>query len=320
MQRGGRQQEEQALATRAAWLSYVGRMTQEDIATRLGVSRVKANRLIAQAHRDGLIRVFVEGPAANCIELEQRLLERHQLDLCVVAPDLGESDLPLETLSAAGARFLLGMLEQRTSGIIGFGHGRTLAAVVDRLPRLTASELKFVSLIGSLTRKAAAHPSDVIHRLAERVSGEAYFMPVPFIADSAEDKAVLVAQKSIIRVFEMARSADLFVVGIGEVLAHSHLVEAGMMTMAELEALRRAGAAGELLGQFVDAGGNPVNLEINDRAIGLTIEDLRGKDAVAIAGGRGKARAIDAVLRSRVLTGLITDEATARRLVELRDP
>ena len=37
---------------------------------------------------------------------------------------------------------------------------------------------------------------------------------------------------------------------------------------------------------------------------------------VAIAGGHGKARAIRAVLESRVLTGLITDEATARRIVE----
>ena len=40
------------------------------------------------------------------------------------------------------------------------------------------------------------------------------------------------------------------------------------------------------------------------------------KMKVLIAGGHGKARAIRAVLQSGVLTGLITDEATARRIVD----
>ena len=58
---------ELGLATRAAWLSFVGRYTQEEIAQRLGVSRVKVNRLIALAQRAGRVHVFVEGTAAECV-------------------------------------------------------------------------------------------------------------------------------------------------------------------------------------------------------------------------------------------------------------
>jgi DNA-binding transcriptional regulator LsrR (DeoR family) len=315
---GERSQAELGLATRAAWLSYVGGYTQEDIAVRLGVSRVKVNRLIALAQREGLVRVFVEGTAAECVALEDRIAAAYGLDFCTVAPDLGEAELPLATLAAAGAHFLLTVLERPGLKVVGIGHGRTLAAVVDRLPRLPRVDLKFVSLLGSLTRSAAANPFDVIHRLAGKVGGESYFLPVPFFADSVEDKAVLAAQRSVKHVFELARQADLVVVGIGELSADAHLLETGMITRAELAELEQAGAEGEVLGHFFDAGGRSVEADVNRRALGLTPDDLRGKEVVAIAGGRGKAWAIAAVLESGLLTGLVTDEATARRLVERR--
>ena len=78
--------DELSLATRAAWLSYVGNQTQEEIAGRLGVSRVKVNRLIGQAVRAGLVHVFVEGTAAECIALEEQITGRWGLDFCTVAP------------------------------------------------------------------------------------------------------------------------------------------------------------------------------------------------------------------------------------------
>ncbi|MGH6944580.1 MAG: sugar-binding transcriptional regulator [Geminicoccaceae bacterium] len=310
---------ELGLATRAAWLSYVGGYRQEDIAERLGVSRIKVNRLIALAHRRGLIRVVVEGSDAQCVALEKAIAAAHGLAFCAVAVDLDEGALPLRTLAAAGARFLARTIENRDLTIVGIGHGRTLAAVVEALPRLPRTDVRFVSLLGSLTRHAAANPFDVVHRIAQTTGCESYFMPVPFFANSVADKQVLMAQKSLKDVFDLALQAQLYIVGIGEVSAKAHMVETRMITMGELAEVERAGAVGEVLGHFVDARGRPVGAPINERALGLRIEDLRGKEVIAIAGGHGKARAIDAVLSTGVLTGLITDEATADRLVARRE-
>ncbi|RUV36591.1 sugar-binding transcriptional regulator, partial [Mesorhizobium sp. M7A.F.Ca.MR.228.00.0.0] len=47
---------------------------------------------------------------------------------------------------------------------------------------------------------------------------------------------------------------------------------------------------------------------------------LKGRRIVAVAGGKIKVRAIKAVLESRYLSGLITDESTARALVEQNKP
>lgn len=309
--------DELSLATRAAWLSYVGNQTQEEIAGRLGVSRVKVNRLIAQAVRTGLVHVFVEGTAAECIALEERITCRWGLEFCTVAPSGEDVPLPLATLAGAGGHWLHRVLEAGRVSLIGVGHGRTLASVVSSLPRLPRPSVRFVSLLGSLTRHSAANPFDVIHRLTEITGAECYFMPAPFFADSIEDKAVLLGQRSLDGVFELARAAELVVVGIGEIGPRSHLLTSGMITTEEFGEAERAGAVGELLGRFVDARGRPVAASINDRALAVRLEDLPSRQVVAIAGGRDKARAIAAVLESGLVTGLITDEATAREVAAL---
>lgn len=306
---------ELSLASRAAWLSYIGGLRQEDIAARLGISRVKVNRLIALAHKRGMVRTFVEGAAVECVALENDIRRRYGLEFCEVVPQVGDEPLPLPALANGGARFLMRALERQDLSVVGVGHGRTLAAAIDALPNLPRPHIRFVSLLGCLTRNSAANPFDVIHRLTERAGAESYFMPVPFFADSVEDKEVLLAQKSVRDVFELARSAQLSLVGVGELGPRAHMLETGMITPAEYRELAAAGAAGEILGQFVDDEGRPVAVDLNQRAIGLPIEALAGKEVVAIAGGKGKARALRAVLRSGAVTGLITDEATAERMV-----
>jgi DNA-binding transcriptional regulator LsrR (DeoR family) len=310
---------ERSLAARAAWLSFIGGYTQEEIAQKLGLSRVKINRLIAEATEAGLVRVFVEGNAAECVALESRIAANWQLDFCSVSPTVDDNALPLRTLAAAGAHYLHGVLERGEATLIGIGHGRTLDEVVRYLPRIARPDVRFVSLLGSLTRHAAANPFDVIHRLVEVTGAECYFMPAPFFADSIADKKVLLAQKSLKDVFSLARDAELYVVGIGEVGSHAHMLATGTVTEKELREVKRAGAVGEVIGRFLDKTGKAVAAELNDRAVALKLEEIKGKSVVAIAGGANKIDAIKAVLESHVIKGLITDEATAKAIVDTLD-
>jgi DNA-binding transcriptional regulator LsrR (DeoR family) len=304
-----------SMASRAAWLHYAGGLTQGEVAARLNVPAMKAHRLIARAGRDGLIRIFVDGAVAECVQLEEILKARFQLELVQVAPDLGEPGLPLKALAFAGASYLHGVLQRNAGQIVGVGHGRTLAAVVRQLPTMPTSEVKFVSLLGGLTRKFSASPFDVIHLIAERTDSEAYLMPVPLYANSAADRAVLLAQLGISAVFDIARQADLMLVGIGEARPSGSLVQTGMIRPDEVAELERAGVAGEMLGHFFDANGNIVEAELSSRSISLSLQDLRGRNIVAIAGGPSKVAGIRAALASGFLKGLVTDELTARRLV-----
>ncbi|WP_315726254.1 MULTISPECIES: sugar-binding transcriptional regulator [unclassified Bradyrhizobium] len=305
---------EASLATRAAWLYFAAGLTQSEVADRLNIQSTKAHRLIARASREGMIRVFVEGPVAECVALENALADRYGLDFCRVAPDLGEGDLPLKALALEGASFLRQVLERGDDKIIGVGHGRTLAAVVAQLPQTPARGVQFVSLLGGLTRKFAANPFDVIHRLAERTGAEAYLLPVPVFANSVADRRVLMQQFGIADVFALAQQASLLFVGIGQIHADGFLVSSGMIKPDEVVELKRAGACADLLGHFFNADGELLDLDLSARATSMAASELKKHRIVAIGGGGAKITALRAVLRSGFLNGLIIDEVTAQAL------
>ncbi|TIQ00839.1 MAG: sugar-binding transcriptional regulator [Mesorhizobium sp.] len=308
--------DETSMATRAAWLHYAGGLTQSEVAKRLGLTSLKAHRLITKANQEGLVKVYIDGEVSECVALEDDLSSRYGLDYCEVVPDFDGEDLPLKALGIAGAQFLKREIERGEDTLIGVGHGRTLAACVEYLPRISAEKTRFVSLLGGLTRKFSANPHDVIHRLAERTGAEAYVMPVPMFANTVEDRTVLLGQKGISEVFDLGKAADLLIAGIGTAEREASLVATGMIEKGEMEEIRRNGGVGELLGHFFDDAGKAVETTLSNRALALAREDISNRRIVAVAGGKVKVRAIKSVLEGRYLKGLVTDEKTARSLVE----
>jgi DNA-binding transcriptional regulator LsrR (DeoR family) len=304
-----------SLAIRAAWLHFAGGLTQADVAKKLGVTNVKAHRLIARASDQGAVKVIIDGEVAECARLEADLAQRYGLGYAEIVPDLGEEGLPLRALGVAGAAFLLREIELSAGRTIGIGHGRTLAAAVAAMPRRAAEGVRFVSLLGGLTRNYAANPHDVIHRMAEKTGASAFVMPVPFFANSAEDREVLLSQRGVREVFALAAEAHLKLVGIGTVKPDAQLVSSGMIERAEIAQVKEEGGVGEILGHFFDAKGRALETPLTQRTLALELSALKGGRTVAIAGGQEKIAAIRAVLASGYLSGLITDERSALSLL-----
>jgi DNA-binding transcriptional regulator LsrR (DeoR family) len=311
-----RRDAEDSLAIRAAWLHYVAGQTQADVASRLGVTSLKAHRLIMRANQSGAVKFTIDGDVAECAVLEAGLAKRYGLNYCEVVPDLNEGELPLRALGFAGSQFLQREILTLQDGVIGIGHGRTLAAAVANIPRMDAGTVRFVSLLGGVTRKYTANPYDVIHRLAEQTSAVSYVMPLPFFANTAEDREVLLSQRGAREVFELAAHADLMLVGIGSVNADAQLVASQMIEPAEIDEVHEMGGQGEVLGHFFDADGRSVETSLAARTVAPDLVDLKGRRIVGIAGGESKIAAIRAVLKSGLLSGLITDEVSALALNE----
>lgn len=306
---------EHSMAIRAAWLHYVGGLRQAEVAKRIGVPSVKAHRLIARAVAEGAVKVSIEGDIIECIEMEEALCARYDLETCEVAPDLDEEGIPFRTLGLAGASRLRRWIGENEELTIGIGHGRTLAEAVRVMPRFGTTGLSFVSLLGGLTRNFAANPHDVMHLLAEKTGARAYVMPVPFFANTAEDREVLLAQRGVAEVFQLAETAPLKIVGIGTAEADAQLVTSGMIEPAEIEEVSAAGGVGEMLGHFFDAEGRALETTLTSRTLAVSLEEGRNDRIIALAGGPEKVAPLRAVLKSGRLSGLITDERTGRALL-----
>jgi DNA-binding transcriptional regulator LsrR (DeoR family) len=313
-------EDEAGLATRAAWLYHAGGLTQTEVAGRLGVTSAKAHRLIGRANRAGLVRVFVEGPIGGCIACEAALCERYGLRSCRVVPVLDEEEPPLRALGIAAAGFLHDVLARRQHSLLAVGHGRTLAAAIDHMPRIPVEGLRIVSLLGGLPRRHVAHPFEVVDRLAEKTGADARMMTVPMFAAAARDRDILRRQAGVAEALTFAREATLLMLGIGEASKDAFISQSGVVTAADIHQAREAGARGEALGYFYGRHGDLVDTALHERVTGLSLAELGARadatrEVIAVAGGAGKVDSIDAVLRSHALTGLITDEPTARRLV-----
>ncbi|NLQ18322.1 sugar-binding transcriptional regulator [Marinomonas sp. M1K-6] len=303
-----------SLAIRAAWLHYVGGLTQAAVAKRLGLTSVKVHRLISKAVAEGAVKVTIDGNVTECVKLEDQLIARFGLSQCTVAPDLGEEGIPLKTLGQAGAFYLQNVLTTQSNITIGLALGRALAAVVHQLPKLDISNIRFVSLLGGLTRDYSINRDDILHWIAAKTGAPAYTMPVPLLANTVEDRMVLLAQKGVQDVFTMANNADIKFIGIGTVAQTAQLVSSGPIKPEEIIEIARSGAVGEVMGHFYDENGHFVETSLSARMLSVSLEGNKG-EVIAVSGGEEKVEAIRAALKGGLLTGLITDELTARAVL-----
>ena len=159
-------------------------------------------------------------------------------------------------------------------------------------------------------------PYDVIHKLASKTEADAFVTPLPIVANSIEDKSVLMSQRGVSEIFQMMTKSDVMIAGIGSTAATAYLVQNAIFTKAEFEEIRLAGASGELLGSFFSSQGKLIRTYLTDRIISLDFESIKNSRVIAIAGGVRKVQGIQAVLKSSILQGLITDEQTANLLVK----
>lgn len=303
-------------AARAGWLYYVAGNTQDEIALKLGVSRQSAQRLVSLAISEKLIKVRLDHPIANCLELAARLKDRFGLKLAEIVPsDPGHPDSTLGVADALALE-IERVLSAPDPVVMGIGTGRTLKAAVDMLPVMDCPQHKVVSLTGNIAPDGSAAFYNVIFSIADKVKAPSFPMPLPVIAASGHERAVLHEQVGIGKNLALASQASVCFVGVGDLGPNAPLYEDGFVTKPELKALQKAGAVGEIIGWVFDSKGELISSLINERVASAPLPAREKALVVAAARGPDKLEAIGAALGRGLVNGLITDEDTAAGLLK----
>lgn len=303
-------------AARAAWMYYVAGKTQHEIADVLGVSRQAAQRLVALASENGLVRVNITHPVADCTALSQRLAQRFGLAVCLVVPSAGMDSISLNRMIAvAGAEVMTQFIDQPQPQVIAVGSGRALRATINEMAGIDRPQHSCVSLIGAIASDGSCTRYDVPLWMAEKTQGKYFILPAPLYADNLADKELWCNHRIYRMVAEKAAQADVTFIGIGQVSAHCPLHTDGFITDEEVSRLNGAGVVAEIVGHFIGADGRPVPSGMDDRLTSVTISPRPLKPVIAFAGGEEKFQAIRAVLNGGWINGLVTDEETANRLM-----
>jgi DNA-binding transcriptional regulator LsrR (DeoR family) len=302
-------------AARAGWLYYVGQMTQDQIATELGVSRQRAQRLVAKAMAEGLVRVRLDHKIGGCVALEAALTRRFGLAYCRVAPGLGDGADPARSTAAAAAELLEHFLARQTPQVIAVGTGRSLRAMVAELSRQVSERHRIVSLVGNIAPDGSASLFDVIMRLADKLRAPHYPMLVPVISETIEERALFRSLRPVQAVIKLAASADVTFVGVGQMTDDAPLFKDGFVTRAQLVEMQAQGAIGEIVSGVYNSDGKYMESPLIARLCGIRVDQGRGNPVIGVASGIGKVAAIHAAFKGRILNGLVTDEPTAEALL-----
>ncbi|GAA3583032.1 sugar-binding transcriptional regulator [Klugiella xanthotipulae] len=310
--------DEELLAIKASVLYYEDGKTQDEIGALLGLSRWKVGRLLSDAKTAGFVRIEIVHPRARKLELERRLRQEMGLVDAVVVPSLGQADS-----DELQSRVALAAAEYLTSArpvprTLGISWGRTLHDVAQQLRQDWATGVNVVQINGGVSlNKRASSAANTTATIAQKGGGEALLLPSPAILERAETKRIIENDRTVAQVLTAARSASAFLFSAGLADSSSVLVDSGYLTRDDVRILVQKGAVGDVLGRFVDANGNVVDPALDERTVGITIDELRAAHtSIAVISGRSKNDICRVLVSSGICTVLVTDEGNARYLLE----
>lgn len=306
------------LMAKVARMYHERGMRQAEIAAELHISQPRVSRLLKRAVEVGVVRTVVALPPGVHTDLEDALERRFGLAEAVVVDAEGADDDVVRPLGAAAATYLeTTLIGDERVGVSSWS--ASLLAVVEAMrPSRSRVADEVVQLVGGIGEpRVQVQATRLLGRLAEVTGGVPVSLPAPGLLGSPAGRAPLMADPTVAAVAARWPALTTAIVGIGSLEPSPLLRESGnAMAESDQEALRAAGAVGDVCLRFFDADGVHVASPLDDRVVGISPEVLRAiPRRIGVAGGRRKHTAILAALRGGWITVLVTDAAEARRLL-----
>lgn len=310
------------LATVAS-LYYNFNQSQAEIASRFDLSPSKVSRLIKEARDRGIVEIQIHMPIPRDLELEQTLIREFGLKDAYILKTSADSDdeVSLDALGKLAANYLERVIEALKPGaIIGVAWGTGVHATVLALPNRASHNIDVVQLMGGVGALAVDGP-DLARIITEKLGGRHYDLHAPVLVEKAAAREMFMAEPAVRNGIVRAQSAQLAITGIGAIHEDtSSFLRAGLFNRADLVQLRDQGIVGEICGRFYDINGNWQDYEINQRIIGIELENLRKIPLVlTIARGSTKVFSILGALRGKYIKILVTDDITASAVLEAKN-
>ncbi|MBO3128783.1 sugar-binding transcriptional regulator [Dermatophilus congolensis] len=296
-------------------LYYRYELSQNEIATRLGISRPTVSKLIQHAKDRGFVTVEIHDPRESGAELADELRTRFGLQEVRLVHDHPIDPELTRELGRLGASMLQDIV---TDGdLVGIAWGRSMHSIALALEPQPRRGVQFIQLKGgiSLTPRST-NDLETMTMFTHAFNAYAWPLPLPVIFDSPEVKHLVEQDRHIRRLLNLGLEATVAVFTVGAVSQESVLLKIGQLTENEEKAILDH-AVGDICSRFFDSTGSPFLSSVDERTIAIPLEKLREKDTrLIVAGGIRKAEALAVALRAGYATHLATDIDTARLIID----
>jgi deoxyribonucleoside regulator len=306
------------LAQIAAWY-YEDGESLSVIAKRIGRSVSMVSRMLQEARDRNLVEIRIKYPLSTVSNLERKLEERFAIRSAHVfaEPSATAGVDSLGRFGALGANVISQALEK--ARIVGVSWGSHVHAIARAVSPGAGPQGTVVQCSGAVGATEPEHDgAGIAQQLATNLGYRARLMHAPLIVDSPEVAEVLRNSHTIFETLEVAKNADVALIGVGTPFDDSSgLRRAGYLTVDDLKALRSHDAKGDILGFHLDSDGNVLDIGLNRRVLGIEPETLANiANVIVAATGTNKTKPLLAALRGGYVNTLLTDKSTAESILQ----
>ncbi len=312
--------EENQLLTEIAVAYYEHELTQEEIAKKFNISRIKVGRLLKKAQQEGIVEINVRYHPVYSTNLEQRLVEKFGIKRALIAIDSHNEKEQRERVAVLVNNYLVNTLKDGMT--VAIGQGRNVAAVGEHVGIYPEKDCKFICGIGGVQR-IGDPPVDadyICRNLARKFNGRSETLYAPAYLENKEFYSTFIQNGVIKETLDRARKADIALVGIGDMSENSYMVQLGWFSPQEITQARvNQGVIGDIAGYgFFNLQGEIVQTVMDNRVIGLSLEDLKAIPCViGIAAENTKAMAILGALKTGIVDIIATSASNINTILNI---
>lgn len=308
--------EKEQFSIEVARLYYQSDYSQQEIANKLGVSRPTVSRLLKSAKDKGYVKINITDPFANLVSLGAALKKKYNLlEAHIVFSPESDYQIITEYLSQFAAEYLEETIKDGTT--IGVSWGTTMYEIARKISPKNINGIEVVQLKGGISHsKVNTYANETISLFAKAFQTTPINLPLPVIFDNVITKELVEQDRHIQHIIEKGRKATVAVFTVGTVRENALLFRLGYFDEEEIKQLKE-NAVGDICSRFFDKTGKISSDKINNRTIGIDLEELKHKErSILIAGGHRKIQAINGALEGKYANILITDQFTAKELLD----
>ncbi|MBB6637444.1 sugar-binding transcriptional regulator [Cohnella thailandensis] len=290
--------------------------SQQEIANKFGISRPTVSRFLQQAKEEGYVQIKILDPYENNGTLAAQLERKFGLKRAVIfsVPQY-EDAIVKKYLGIAAADYLNETVKD--DDIIATTWGTTLYEVAINLQGKFTKNVKVVQLNGGVSHSETnTYAHEIVHLFGKAFHTNPHFIPLPAIVDHYMVRQTIESDRHIRKTLELGKRANIAVFTVGVPTEDSVLIKANYFNEPELKLIQESGA-GDICSRYFDLEGKIISEELNERTIGIGLEELGQKEqSILVAGGSKKVAGIYGALKGKYTNVLITDQCTAKYLLE----
>lgn len=289
---------------------YLEGRTRVEIAEEFGLSRFKVARMLEEALETGMVEITIHDPGSLDVELSTALQRKYSLQHAyAVAAETKNTADKVEAVAKAMADLLQSIL--RDDDVIGVDSGRTMTHIAPYLGSLPKCDVvQLTGLAGAITYNGA----DLTRRISEISGGTSWPLYAPLVVSDARTAKSLASSQQIQETCAQHANVTCALVSVGAWGADTSQVYPSLPP-AEATRLQADGVCAETCALLLDADGNRIGA-LDERRMGIREDTLRAiPTVIALSTGAAKIEATRAVLKSGLISALVTDTEIAAAML-----